>query len=168
MYFLAFFAFIYFFPLPVSGMFIPARGITNFIIIKWVMLLAFLSMLILILFVGDAVLLCTRFVRHLAECNIDDYKKYPDKITLIAKRTEAVGGLIFYPFITFSLMAVSRIAYFDKWNIPLGLMAIYTILGVCIFSNAFFCKARQKRLKIVCWQCYATGIWYPLKKNSLN
>lgn len=147
LYFLAFFAFVYLFPLPVRSMFIPARGIANFVIIKWVLLLAFLCMLALVLFVGDAVLLCTRFVLHIAECDIDDYKKFPDKITLIAKRTEAVGRLIFYPFITFSLMAVSRIAYFDKWNIPPGLMAIYTILGVCIFSNAFLLQSASKKAK---------------------
>ena len=147
MYYLAFFAFVAIFPLPVHNMFIPARGNASLFIIELVMLMAFLGMLALILFVGDAVLLCTRFVLHIAECDIDDYEKYPDKITLIAKRTEAVGKLIFFPFITFSLMAVSRMPYFDKWHIPPGLMAIYTILGACIFSNAFLLQIASKKAK---------------------
>jgi protein-S-isoprenylcysteine O-methyltransferase Ste14 len=37
-------------------------------------------------------------------------------ISLIARRTEAVGNIIYYPFAILSLLIIARLSYFDDWS----------------------------------------------------
>ncbi len=52
-------------------------------------------------------------------------------IQLIAKRTLVISSLIFYPFVVGALVAVSRSAVFDNWDMPVGLLAVIG-LGLAI------------------------------------
>jgi hypothetical protein len=95
--------------------------------------------LFLTFFVIDAILLHEGFLRQLQEEESywpdDTFKKFkypiePNRppnesdladywdILLIARRTEAVGALIYYPFIVLSLLIVARLSYFDNWTWP--------------------------------------------------
>ena len=46
-------------------------------------------------------------------------------IKVIAERTEAVGKLIFYPFLILFLTIVSRSSFFDRWHWPVSLILVY-------------------------------------------
>ena len=128
--------------LPLVGQFsnLPIRGplACNFVFAFLMMLTLGLS-LFLTFFVIDAILLHDGFLKQLSERVTrwpdSTFKKYnytvdPSQptserdladywdILLIAKRTEAVGALIHYPFIIFSLLIVARLWYFDDWTWP--------------------------------------------------
>jgi hypothetical protein len=56
--------------------------------------------------------------------NESDLADYWD-IVLISKRTEAVGGLIYYPFVILSLLIVARLNCFDDWTwTPILMLAL--------------------------------------------
>jgi hypothetical protein len=77
-------------------------------------------------------------------------REYLD-IELIARRTEPVGELIYYPFLILSLMLLSRLNLFDNWQWPAGLVLVFlTSAGYALWS-AFLLRssaeeARRKSL----------------------
>ena len=73
-------------------------------------------------------------------------------IDLIAKRTEVVGALIYYPFVLISLLIVSRIPVFDNWTWPAPLLIVIGLNGGYAAWSAFSLrktaeKARQEALR---------------------
>jgi hypothetical protein len=56
---------------------------------------------------------------HLGE----ELTEYLD-IRFIAMRTQAVGDVIYFPFMVFFLLIISRNSFFDNWDWPLGLMLV--------------------------------------------
>jgi len=55
-------------------------------------------------------------------------------IKFIASHTQAVGRLIYYPFIVLLIMFLARSPYFDRWGFPISLIAIFLLnstLAVC-------------------------------------
>jgi hypothetical protein len=52
------------------------------------------------------------------ECDLSDYWD----ILLIARRTEAVGNSIYYPFMILSLLIVARLKIFDNWTWSVALI----------------------------------------------
>jgi hypothetical protein len=124
--------------LPLIGRFPrpPIRGDFPFPLLMGLTILAFL---ILTFAVIDAVLLHEGFLKQLAwkkshwpGTTFERYKylvnsKRPENensladywdILLIAKRTKAVGDLIYYPFVILSLLIVARLNYFGNWTWP--------------------------------------------------
>jgi hypothetical protein len=71
----------------------------------------------------------------------DDSSNEPDglaewlDIKFIALHTQAVGKLIYYPFIILLIMIVARNRYFDNWNFPISL----TIIFLLYFVHAIGC-----------------------------
>ena len=66
----------------------------------------------------------------LDESDLSDYWN----ILFIARRTEAIGNLIYYPFIVLTLLIVSRLSYFANWTWSPGF-----IVALCIhFFLALF------------------------------
>lgn len=122
-----------------------------------------IAFLLLTFVVLDAILLHEGFLRQLVERetywpnatfegfeypiisnrppNERDLAEYWD-ISLIAKRTEAVGNIIYYPFTVLSLLIVARLSYFDNW--------IWTpplIIATCLhFSLAFYAAWRLPKM----------------------
>jgi hypothetical protein len=73
-------------------------------------------------------------------------------IDLIAKRTEVVGALIYYPFVLISLLIVSRISVFDNWTWPVPLLIVIGLNGGYAAWSAFSLretaeKARKEALR---------------------
>ena len=62
-------------------------------------------------------------------------------IRLIARRTEVVGQLIYYPFIIWFIMFLSRLNYFDNWHTPVGLAVV---IFMCLLF-AWFCAFMLRR-----------------------
>ncbi|MCK7493891.1 MAG: hypothetical protein MZW92_23335 [Comamonadaceae bacterium] len=103
-----------------------------------------LAVQFLIFFVVDATLLCVFFVRGLRlhhanwpERTLQTFHartgvpvEYLDDwidLQFIARRTRAIGTLIYYPFIVLSLMLVARSSFFDDWYTPPTVLAVATL-----------------------------------------
>jgi hypothetical protein len=150
--------------------FVPYRGGISFLVDKIVLLaFAVFPMIVLIFGVVDATKLGVWLIRRLSEkntawpeattrhfakaLNIDPrYVNEYIYIRVIAKHSEVVGRLIYYPFLVMIVMLVSRIRYFDNWDLPLGLL-IVILLGM---AYAAYCavilrrsaeQARRKAMK---------------------
>jgi hypothetical protein len=146
------------FLLPLFGNFSqpPIRG-SDFRL--WIILPTIAAFLTLTFVVIDAVLLHEGFLKQLTwkktywpDRTFEKYKyskncKRPKNgnnladywdILLIGKRTEAVGNLIYYPFVILSLLIVARLPYFGNWTWPLALLVALFLH----FSLAFYAAWR--------------------------
>jgi hypothetical protein len=66
-------------------------------------------------------------------------------IDLIARRTEVVSGLIYYPFITTSLFILSRASLFDYWTWPLPILILVGFNVIyAAFSAAYLRKTAEQ------------------------
>ena len=144
--------------------------------------LAILGSVTVTFYVADVMLLCRRFIHYLmkdvttwppeavtnlrgrwsrregatvaAEGEIppnDLLREYLD-IDFIARGTEFVGRLIYYPFILISLLIISRLGVFDHWTWPVALLIIVAFnAGYAAFSVVYLRRtaerARQRSLK---------------------
>jgi hypothetical protein len=69
--------------------------------------------------------------RPLNEADLADYWD----ILLISKRTEAVGRLIYYPFIILSLLILARLSYFDNWTwSPVVVVALSMHFSLALYA----------------------------------
>ena len=110
--------------------------------------------LFLTFFVLDATIVNRRFIKCLADketvwpkksfghprCRMRgmmpaDLRDYLD-IRLIAERTEAVGEIIYYPFLVSFLLIASRSSLFDNWDWPAGVVVVYGLSTLLAISSA--------------------------------
>ena len=126
-----------------------------------VLTLASISLVVLLnLFVFDAVLLCRRWIGWLGKANewpeefrlkyVRDYGadehdrgafdqlKGLASIDLIAQRTSVVNRLVRYPFIALLILIVGRSNYFDIWSFPTVQMVIWVLNIVLALAGAFY------------------------------
>lgn len=68
-------------------------------------------------------------------------------IRLVAKRTEAVGKLIYYPFIVWFMLVLSRLHYFDNWRTPVGLAIVISLSALIACSSAFLLRRSAEGLR---------------------
>jgi hypothetical protein len=59
------------------------------------------------------------------------------RIELIAQGTSAVAGMILYPFTVIFLILLSRLSFFDNWDIPASVVLIYAVIAAYALSCAF-------------------------------
>ncbi|EAR20442.1 hypothetical protein [Nitrococcus mobilis] len=125
----------------------PYRGEISDLVDQGMLIISVGMMVALVFFVVDATRLAVRFIRQLADENqpwqreiierpsqphrVEETYLGPSlKIKLIAERTGVIGQLIVFPFIVLSIMILSRLPYFDNWNMPIGLVLVLTLLFV--------------------------------------
>jgi hypothetical protein len=66
-------------------------------------------------------------------------------IDLIARRTEIIGGLIYYPFVVISLLIISRSGIFDHWTWPLPLLILLGFnAGYAVFSAVYLRRTAER------------------------
>jgi uncharacterized membrane protein (DUF485 family) len=70
-------------------------------------------------------------------------------VQLIARRTDVVGKLIFYPFIVWSLIIISRFHYFDNWQTPLGLAIVISMSALLAWGCAVYLRRSAEKLRTV-------------------
>jgi len=68
-------------------------------------------------------------------------------VLLIARRTDVVGKLIFFPFIVWSLIIFSRLHYFDNWRTPLGLVIVISLSAVLAWVYAVNLRRSAEKLR---------------------
>ena len=124
--------------------FTPGRGGASFILDKVAVIMTVISLIVVTFYVMDATRLCARFIEILSRNGAmwptektEQFKK-DDKlwklsseeqnewttIRFIARRTESVGKMIYYPFLVLFLLIISRNYFFDAWKWPASLIII--------------------------------------------
>jgi len=113
----------------------------------------------------DATRLCTRFIEILSRNGAtwptektEQFKK-DDKlwnlsseeqnewttIRFIARRTESVGKIIYYPFLVLFLLIISRSYFFDAWTWPASLIVIQGFnVSFALFSALHLRRAAER------------------------
>jgi hypothetical protein len=76
----------------------------------------------------------------------DDLADYLD-IQFIARRTEVVAKLIYYPFVVLALLILSRLAVFDNWDWPLGLILVMSLSSLYAVWAAFTLRSAAERAR---------------------
>lgn len=113
--------------------------------------LAGVASVVLLFFVLDAMYLNKRLIDYLGKQTTrwpqetlarfrrpnvrpSDLTEYVD-VRFIAERTRVVGDAAYYPFPVFFLLITSRIALFDDWDWPAGLLVVYlACIGLAILA----------------------------------
>jgi hypothetical protein len=132
----------------------PVRGAFPFHFVIGFTVIAFLFLTFVVI---DAIFLHEGFLKHLAGLNsewppetgqkfgytgraLEQHGKnladYWD-ILLIARRTQAVGSQIYYPFIILSLLIVARLNYFDNWSWSHALVVVLSLHFLLAFYAAW-------------------------------
>jgi hypothetical protein len=137
----------------------PFRGLTSNVVDTVVLSLAVAALVGMTFYVADAVRLCEAFCRQLCgrstpwetpksrELANDrglDQRHFNEllDINVVAARTEAVGSVVFYPFVLLTLMFLARSRVFDRWEWPVPLVLIFlVVLGYAIWSVAALRRA---------------------------
>jgi uncharacterized membrane protein (DUF485 family) len=153
----------------------PVRGDWSRGINIGILFLAVISFLFLTFFVLDTTMMFRRFVRqfshkqpqwHLYSLDLflqkwiknAEHSKWIGSrteaplsdwmlIQLIAKRTEVVGKLIYFPFIIWVLLFVSRLHYFDNWRTPLGLAIVISMGALLAWSCTIILRRSAEKLR---------------------
>lgn len=142
----------------------PVRGVLSFWLDKGILFASTLSFVLLIFYVFDVTRVCRRFIaivesrpewtpESLQRFAVEDVteKEAPIRewmlVRLIARRTDAIGRLIFYPFIVWFIMFISRINYFDNWQTPIGLAIVISLGAVYAWSCAVILRRSAERAR---------------------
>jgi hypothetical protein len=138
----------------------PCRGPFSCRIDQVLTVISISLMVLLNLFVFDAVVLCRRWIGWLGKAanewpetlqskyvrdygaDQQDHSAFEQLkglacIDLIARRTQVVNRLIRYPFIALLILIVARNNYFDLWSIPLVLVAVWIVNVLLALGGAF-------------------------------
>jgi len=102
---------------------------------------------LLLFYVVDALIICNRFVKRL-NIGLDwppaSYAKFKDAlgqqtplkewmtVKFIASRTDAVGGLVYLPFILLFLIIIARNSVFGHWNLTPSVVALLSVSAAIV------------------------------------
>jgi hypothetical protein len=113
-----------------------------------------LAIQFIIFFVADAAVLCVFFIRGL-RLNASNWPTrtlaayeqstgvpaaYLDDwidLQFIARRTQVIGRLVYYPFVVLSLMLLARSSFFDDWNSPASVVIVAALCYAIVLGSAF-------------------------------
>jgi hypothetical protein len=153
-------AFLHLFPQPPP----PARGDLAFRIDKIVFYLAGAGLLLLSFYVVDAIQLNSNFIRmfgrevtNWGRSMVDRSHRSPPldeeelsayhEIFFVARRTQAVAPLIWYPLLVFTLLVVARCSFFDNWTWPASLVLIWAVTAAWALGSAILLRRAAEQLR---------------------
>jgi hypothetical protein len=146
----------------------PIRGKTTGELDLGILIIAILAFLFLNFFIFDVFMLCrgyiTRWLDKEAEWSEISKRAFRKgrgnkiegqmlsdwmRIRLIAKRTQVVGNLIFFPFIVWFILFLARQPYFDKYPTPIGLFIVITMGALLPWGCALMLRRSAEKLRAV-------------------
>jgi hypothetical protein len=144
----------------------PYRGALSLVVDGAAMALSSLLVILLLFFVVDSSLLCRKFINILREnvvvwpsrvcehfeaasgANCDHLQEYIS-FRIIASRSEAVGKLIYYPFLILFLLIVARSGFWDRWDWPPSMMLIFGLnAAYAVYAVLSLRKAAEEARKV--------------------
>lgn len=142
----------------------PARGDAAFAADMCTLIPTAVAMMVLTFYVVDAIRLTSNFIRILTrgvtewEPRVSDNSgrippltekelaRYHD-IFFVARRTEVIAPLIWYPLIVLAIMFVARSSFFDHWTWPISLILIFTLNATWALGSAIFLRRSAEQLR---------------------
>ena len=142
----------------------PARGDLAFRIDKIVFYLAGAGLLLLSFYVVDAIQLNSNFIRmfgrevtNWGRSVVDRSHRSPPldeeelsayhEIFFVARRTQAVAPLIWYPLLVLTLLVVARSSFFDNWTWPASLVLIWAVTAAWALGSAILLRRAAEQLR---------------------
>jgi hypothetical protein len=154
------FAILHLFPQPPP----PARGDLAFRIDKIVFYLTGAGLLLLSFYVVDAIQLNSNFIRmfgrevtNWGRSVVDRSHRSPPldeeelsayhEIFFVARRTQAVARLIWYPLLVLTLLVVARSSFFDNFTWPASLVLICAVTAAWALGSAILLRRAAEQLR---------------------
>jgi hypothetical protein len=162
--------------IPVS----PVRGTITPVVDIVLVAVSVISFVALLSYVFDVTRSCRKFIVAVAEecsrkshdqARVPVQKQIDNQLTLIrliARRTDTVGKFIFYPFIVWLVMFVSRFDYFDNWRTPLGLAAVISLGALYAWTSAFLLRRSAEGARSCAVGRLKTTLFDILKEEKPN
>jgi len=142
----------------------PARGDLAFSIDKIVFYLAGAGLLLLSFYVVDAIQLNSNFIRMFGREVTNWGRRVVDRshrsppldeeelsayheIFFVARRTQAVAPLIWYPLLVLTLLVVARSSFFDNWTWPASLVLIWAVTAAWALGSAILLRRAAEQLR---------------------
>jgi hypothetical protein len=165
---------------------IPARGTVSIFFDRVILLVSVFSFVYLVFYVFDVTRLCYRFINIAAKAhptwsqgslmqftpNVGEMDETPTGermlVHLIARRSDVVGKLIFYPFIVWFIMFMSRISYFDNWQTPIGLGVVISMSAVYAWSCAFVLRRSAESARTIVVRRLTNHLFVVLSNEKPN
>jgi hypothetical protein len=145
----------------------PLRGHVIYAWDGWLLFLSVLSFLFLTFWTMDSARVCRWFIEHLSEAPT----RYPKAtreffsalrggtpghlldewidLHLIAELTERVGRLIYFPFIVFFILLVSRNQWWDLWPWSVSLVVIFTLNLTLAAGGLIILQRSARRARVL-------------------
>jgi hypothetical protein len=157
--------------------YVPSRGLTAGTVDRIVLWLCVIVTVYLNFLVVDATRLCVRFVEQLARLESPWTRSILElaaanwgtdelearellRMWLIEQRTAVVGPLVLYPALVVGLMLVARSAFFDAWNMPPCLVAIFGLFGLYVVGCAVILRRAAQGARDVSLARLRDRAWY--------
>src|SRR5262249_28386234 len=131
---------------------VPARGFVAYLAERGTLVASVVAVLVLNYLVVDTTWLCERFVVLVGQLQTSPTtngggKRDLLRLRLIEKRTSVVGRFVYYPLALLTLLLLSRSRFFDDWSLPIGLAAIFGVLGLYVVSCAVTLSLAAQRAR---------------------
>jgi hypothetical protein len=147
----------------------PCRGPTcNWV--YWVGVISFIVIMVLLFFILDAVMLSFYWIKKLRRTVLpllgkengekntkNTLESFENIVTVVAKRTEVVDKLIYFPMLCIMLMLFAKITYFDNQDFPLSKALTFAVSISLLFFSGFMLRYEAEKLKRSVIEC-AEGI----------
>ena len=148
--------------------FVPYRGDVSFRVDKIAILVFSIPSFIFLLFwIVDFTIMSGHLIRNISQLdavwpkeatrhisktfNMDDaYLNEWIDIQVIVKISETAGRFVYYPFIVILILGASRLRYFDRWDMPLGLLIVIMLgLAYSVYCAVSLRNAARKAREII-------------------
>ena len=144
---------------------IPVRDPFGLAIDRMCIALSVGAMVVLLLYIVDAVMLAERVIKLISTHDHDwpeeTYQAWglaanadPKRrkalsewlaIRLIALRTEVIGGLVVWPFFVIALFLVSRASFFDRWHLAFPVwVGMFLNVGMAVFAVVILWRSAEE------------------------
>jgi len=80
------------------------------------------------------------------------------EVRVVAARTAAINGLIFYPFSLLAILVIARWDLFDNWDLPPGVIAVLASSFLICCITAAMLQRTASRLRSQCIACLENAL----------
>ncbi len=144
----------------------PFRGGVSALCDQVTVMIAVILLIALLFYIVDAARLCRGLIDKLTQeetlYSLATYKRFTKRwklppnlqdewldMQIIGRRTQAVGELIYFPFVILLLMIVSRSSFFDRWDWPPALILVLSINAALAIYSVFQLRAAAEKARRV-------------------
>jgi hypothetical protein len=147
----------------------PFRGSLSFTMNTWIVVLCVLAFNVLLFYVFDALFICNRCIGRLeagtprwSDATYERFRGGVDgdaevlkrehlnpwiAVNMIGRRTQAVGPLIYWPFLLLFLIILARNSVFDHWSLVPSVIAYWVMSAALLVFAAVSLRRTTERVR---------------------